>query len=108
MPPRIVLVACREKDLQGARMDYSIWAGEQRVGRLYRKYQSGWFWGINGVICDLTVGVPTHGSEATSFEDARARHRKAFDHWLAWAQAIPRGDLRYPRVSAELKKMGAV
>ena len=108
MPPRIVFVASRETDLHGARPDYSIWAGEQRVGRIYRKYRSGWFWGINTVICDLTVGVPTHGGEATTFEDARARLREAFDHWLTWARAIPRGDLRYPRISEQLKKMGAV
>ena len=100
MSPRIVLVARREKDLQRARPDYSIWAGEQRVGRIYRKHRRSdrefWFWGINGVISDLTVGVPTHGGDATGLEDARARLREAFDHWLVWARAIPRGDLRYP------------
>jgi hypothetical protein len=111
LPPRIVLVARRDKDMMDGSPDYSIWAGEQRVGRIYRKRRTGgrelWFWGINGVVCDLTVGVPTHGGDATSFEDARARLREAFDHWLMWARAIPRGDLRYPRISEQLKKMGA-
>jgi hypothetical protein len=111
LPPRIVLVARREKDLQDGQPDYSIWAGEQRVGRIYRKHRSGdrelWFWGINSVICDLTVGASTQGLDATSFEDARARFRKAFDRWLAWALAIPRGDMKYEPVSAQLKKMDA-
>jgi hypothetical protein len=67
LSPRIVLVARREKDLQGARTDCSIWSGEQRVGRIYRKCRSGWFRGINSVDCDMTVGVPTQGFDATSF-----------------------------------------
>ena len=112
MPPRIVLIARRSKDLQDDRPDYSIWAGGQRVGRIYRKYRSGgrelWFWGISGVICDLTVGIPTHGGDATSLEDARDRLRVAFDHWLAWARAVPRGDMKYERISVELKKMGVL
>jgi hypothetical protein len=112
LPPRIVLVARRDKDLQEGQPDYSIWAGEQRIGRIYRKHRSGdrelWFWRINSVTCDLSVGVPTHGHDATSFEDARAQLRGAFDHWLAWARAMPRGDMRYLRISEELKKMGAV
>ena len=112
MSPRIVLIARREKDLQDGQPDYSIWAGEQRVGRIYRKHRRGdrelWFWGINSVTSDMTVGDPMQGLDAASFEDARARLRVAFDHWLAWALAIPRGDMKYERLSTELKKMGAV
>jgi hypothetical protein len=106
------VLARREKDLMDGQPDYAISAGEQRIGRVYRKHRSSdrelWFWGINSVICDLSVGVPTHGHDATSFEDARARLRVAFDHWLAWARAIPRGDMKYERISVELKTIGAV
>jgi hypothetical protein len=80
---RIVLVARRGKDLQDGAPDYSIWAGQQRVGRIYRKDRSGdrelWFWGMTTVTIDMTVGARTDGFDATSFEDARARLRVAFD-----------------------------
>jgi hypothetical protein len=92
---RIALKAKREADLSSGHPDYSVWAGEQRVGRIYQKHAVGshqyWFWGINEVTCDLTVGVPTYGADATSFEDARAKFRVAFDCWLAW---------RLPRLAA--------
>jgi hypothetical protein len=58
LPPRIVLIARRNKDLQDDRPDYSIWADGQRVSRIYRKYRSGdhelWFWGVDSVICHVT------------------------------------------------------
>jgi hypothetical protein len=37
MPPHIVLVARCDKDLQDGAPDYSIWAGEQRIDRIFRK-----------------------------------------------------------------------
>jgi hypothetical protein len=30
------------------------------------------------------------------------------DHWLEWAMAVPRGDMKYPRISAELKRMQVI
>jgi hypothetical protein len=59
LPPRIELVARREPDLQSGHPDYSVWAGEQRVGRIYQQRSQGreqWFWGRNTVTLDLTVG----------------------------------------------------
>jgi hypothetical protein len=87
MSPRIVL-ARREKDLMDGQPDYAISAGEQRIGRVYRKDRIGdrelWFCGMTSVVFDMTVGVPTHGDGVESFEAARDRLRAAFDHWLAW------------------------
>ena len=42
---------------------------------------------------------------AEGFVDARTKLRAAFDRWLEWALAMPRGDMKYLRISAELKKM---
>jgi hypothetical protein len=106
---RIEPTAKREADLSSGHPDYSIWAGEQRIGRIYQQHALGceqWFWGLNTVTLDTTVGVGTHGT-ADSFDDAKIKFRFAFDHWHDWALAMPRGDMKYPRISAELKKMGA-
>jgi hypothetical protein len=106
---RIELKARREPDLSSGHPDYSVWAGEQRIGRIYQQRSLGyeqWFWGLNTVTLDTTVGVGTHGT-ADSFDDAKIKFRFAFDHWHDWALAMPRGDMKYPRVSAELTKMSA-
>jgi hypothetical protein len=106
---RIEPTAKREADLSSGHPDYSIWAGEQRIGRIYQQHALGceqWFWGLNTVTLDTTVGVGTHGT-ADSFDDAKIKFRFAFDHWHDWALALPRGDMKYPRVSAELMKMSA-
>jgi hypothetical protein len=111
MPHGVELTARHDPDLQGGRPDYSIWAIEQRVGRIYQTHsfapREQWFWGVNAVTLDMTVGVTLHGY-ATSFEDARAKFRVAFDHWLEWALEVPRGDMKYPRISAELMKMKVI
>ena len=62
--------------------------------------------GLTTVALDLTVGTPTHRN-AESFHDAKINFRFAFDHWHDWALAVPRGDMKDPRVSEELKKMEA-
>jgi hypothetical protein len=107
--PRIELTAKREADLSSGHPDYSVWAGALRVGRIYQQQAPGreqWFWGLNTITLDMTVGIATHGT-ADSFDDAQIKFRFAFDHWHDWALAMPRGDMKYPRVSAELEKMGA-
>ncbi len=53
----------------------------------------------------MSIGAVMHG-HATGIEDAKAKLRAAFEKWLAWAQAMPASDLKYPRVHAELRKMG--
>ena len=110
MPPRFELTARRERDLSSGHPDYSVWAGALRVGRIYQQHslaREQWFLALNTVTLDLAVGVPTHGN-ADSLDNAKIKFRCAFDHWHDWALAMPRGDMKYPRVSAELKKMGAV
>jgi hypothetical protein len=80
---RFELMAKREADLSSGHPDYSVWAGEQRVGRIYQQHSPSheqWFWGLTTVTLDLTVGVPTHGN-ADSFDDAKIKFRFAFDHW---------------------------
>ena len=52
MPPRVELTARRERDLSSGHPDYSVWAGEQRVGRIYQQHSLGheqWFWGLTTV-----------------------------------------------------------
>jgi hypothetical protein len=89
--------------------DFFVWAGEQRVGRIYEGYsiptRETWHRAINTVTLDMTVGTATQGY-AESFDDAKAKFRAGFDRWLEWAWAMPRGDMKYPRISAELKNMG--
>jgi hypothetical protein len=110
MRHQIELVARREAR-SSDQPNYGVFAGEQRVGRIYQMYKIGgreqWFWGLNTITSDMTVGVPTQG-DADSFADARVRLRAAFDRWLEWAFAVPRSDMKYPRITIELKKMGAV
>ena len=92
----IELVPQRQDDLQGGRPDYFIFAGAQLVGRIYQSYLSGlgasWFWGVNGLTVDMTVGAVMHG-HATDLQDAKAKLRTAFDRWLEWARAMPADDL---------------
>ena len=108
LPPRIELIARRSQDLQGGYADYQIYAGEQLVGRIYERQAIAgrelWFWGLHTITLDMTVGAPMHGY-AEGFVDARTKLRAAFDRWLEWALAMPRGDMKYLRISAELKKM---
>jgi hypothetical protein len=110
MSHQIELVARREA-MSSGHPNYGVFAGDQRVGRIYQMYTIGgrarWFWGLNTITSDMTVGVLTQG-HADSFAGARANLRAAFDRWLEWAFAIPRSDMKYPKITIELKKMGAV
>ena len=87
-----------------------VYAGQQLVGRIYHthfvKTANGWFWGINSVTVDLSVGAVMSGF-ARDLLDAKAQLRAAFDRWLAWAEAMPKDDLKYPSIAAELKAMNA-
>ena len=109
MAAKIALIPKRQEDLQGGRPDYHIVAGQQLVGRIYKTVMGGntecWFWGVNSVTVDLSVGATMHG-HADSLEQARAKLRAAFDVWLAWARAMPRSDLKYERIATELWRMG--
>ena len=102
----IDLVPHRQDDLHGGRPDYFVYAGAQLVGRIYQSHLSGtsWFWGVNGLTVDMTVGAVMQG-HAKDLPDAKAKLRTAFDRWLEWAQAMPAEDLKQPRLTAELKRM---
>jgi hypothetical protein len=55
----IVLVAKRQEDLQQGKADYLVYAGQQLIGRMYQTnlIHENWFWGVNGLTVDLTVGA---------------------------------------------------
>jgi hypothetical protein len=100
----------READLIAGRTDYSLWAGKQRVGRIYQSSSiapGDWHWAISTLTLDITFRARTQGY-AETFEDAQARARVAFDRWLAWARALPTTDTLYPQVSAELKMISSL
>jgi hypothetical protein len=104
----IDLIPRRQEDLHGNRPDYLVYAGAQLVGRIYQTHLSGlgasWFWGVNGLTVDMTVGATMHG-HAADLQDAKAKLRTAFDRWHQWAMAMPADDLKHPRLAAELKRM---
>ena len=104
------LVAKRQEDLHGGKPDFFVYARSQLVGRIYQTHLTGtsatWFWGINGLMVDVTVGAAMHG-HASDFEDAKAKLRGAFERWTEWAAAMPIDDLKYPTIAAELKAMNA-
>jgi hypothetical protein len=110
MPTRIELVARRQPDLHGGHPDYFVVAGEQHVGRIYQTHLSStsdnWWWGINGLTVDLSIGAVMHG-HAASLEDALPKLRAAFDLWLVWARAMPVTDLKHRALVEELSAMGA-
>jgi hypothetical protein len=60
----VELIARRIEDLSDGHPDYLVYAGKQRVGRIYRTHfdstAEGWFWGVNGVTVDVTVGAVMH------------------------------------------------
>ena len=62
-PPHIDLVA--KLNRAHARPDYDIFAGDQRVGRVYLMHTTSksesWWWGLNEVMVDSTIGVPIKG-----------------------------------------------
>ncbi|WP_068018928.1 hypothetical protein [Rhodoplanes sp. Z2-YC6860] len=98
----------RQDDLHGGRPDYHIYAGEQMVGRIYKTMMAGnteaWFWGVNGLTADLSIG-PMYGHTET-LEEARAKLRETFDRWLAWARSVSKDDLKYRDITTELWRMG--
>jgi hypothetical protein len=98
-------VARRQK-LDDGRQSYLVYAGAQLVGRMYRCHgvQELWFWGVNAVTLDATVAQSMHGF-ADDLAEAKEKLRTAFDSWMEWALAMPPGDMKYQRISAELKKM---
>lgn len=104
----IELVAKRQDDLQQGKPDYLVYAGEQLVGRMYRMnpFDETWFWGVNGVTVDMSVGAVMHGY-ANGIDDAKAKLRVAFDRWLVWAKGLPAADRKHLLVSAELARIGA-
>lgn len=91
--------------------DFHIFAGEQRVGRIYRYHVTNptetWWWGFNTICCDSTFEHQSKGYTKT-FEEARSAFRVAFDHWLVWARAIKVWDLKRAMVDENLRKIGAV
>ena len=62
---RVALVAKRQEDLHGGKPDYFVYAGSQLFGRIYQTHLTGssdnWFWGINGLTVDLSVGAVITG-----------------------------------------------
>ena len=101
---RIELVAKRQDDLEGDRPDYSVYAGEQLVGRVYcqvkRSDVEEWFWSVNALTVDRTIGIAMHGY-AADLDDAKDKLRAAFEAWLLWARAVPLSDLKRPHVEEE-------
>jgi hypothetical protein len=108
---RIELVAKRQDDLEGDRPDYSVYAGEQLVGRVYcqvkRSDVEEWFWSVNALTVDRTIGIAMHGY-AADLDDAKDKLRAAFEAWLLWARAVPLSDLKRPHVEEELKHMARI
>jgi hypothetical protein len=104
--PEILLVPRRQPDLQNGHPDYHVYAGEQLIARFYQVNSTGWVWSINGVLFDSTVDWPMKG-HASDLAEARRCVRQAFDKYLPWALAIPKDDLKYLRVSQDLRQMGA-
>jgi hypothetical protein len=107
---RIDLIAKRqEDDLHNGHPDYHVYAGRQMVGRIYKTHltatKDNWFWGINAITWDMSLGEVMHGS-ATGLDDAKMKLRATFEKWLVWALAIPATDLKHPHIAEELSKMG--
>ena len=107
-PPHIDLVA--KLNRAHARPDYDIFAGDQRVGRIYLMHQSSkaesWLWSLNSVMVDSTIGVPIKGY-TDSLPKAQESFRSTFNRWLEWARTLPSRDLKHKQVWIELRKMGA-
>lgn len=101
----VQLIPRRQPDLQQGFRDYHIYAGEQRVGRIYQTHKTGWWWGINSVMLDMTVGVVLQGYVGTQ-QEAQKNLRTAFDVWLAWALAMPASDLKFEQIDKNLKAIG--
>src|SRR5215207_1476440 len=105
---RIDLVARRQEDLSQCYPYFHVYAGNQLVGRIYQTHftglSQGWFWGINGLTVDLSIGAVMHGY-AAGFSEAKTKLRAAFNSWVEWAEAVPKNDLKYPSLAAQLKAM---
>jgi hypothetical protein len=106
----IKLVAKRQEDLHNGHPDYQVYAGSQMVGRIYQTHLTAtrdqWFWGVNAVTFDTSVGAVMHGN-AAGLDDAKTKLRAAFERWLIWAKSLPVTDLKHPHIAEELRNMGA-
>jgi len=106
-PPYVDLVPKLRTDLSYPQ--YDIFAGEQLVGVIHRNVPTAtseiWFWAINTVMVDSTVGAAMKGYNR-GLDSAKADFRQAFDVWLAWAIAMPKWDLKRPRIDKNLKAIG--
>jgi hypothetical protein len=107
--PHIELVARRGKDTHDGRPDYEIYAGQQRVGRIYLAVMAGakdgWVWNINTVFLDTRLGKL--GGTSADMDDALRQFRVAFDVWLGWALAQPQTHLSFFVIDRQLRAIGA-
>ena len=105
----IALIAKRQEDLHNGHPDYHVYAGAQKVGRIYQTHLSAtrdqWFWGVNAVTFDMSLGAVMHGF-AKDLDEAKAKLRMAFDEWLVWGQTVEEDDPKRRRVLEELSNMG--
>jgi hypothetical protein len=109
MAPYIDLIARRSEELHDGRPDYSIYAGAQRVGRIYQTIGPGgrgvWIWNVNTVLSDTRLG--RLGGQANDMDDALRQFRPAFETWLSWALAQPQTHLSFFVIDRQLRAIGA-
>jgi hypothetical protein len=69
-------------------IDYSVFAGTWNIGRIYERHgfptEVRFFWSLYGLVLTRPPGIPTDGSEP-SLEAAKARLKRSWDAWKAWA-----------------------
>jgi hypothetical protein len=107
---RIELIARRQEDRHNGHPDYHVY-GRQPARRPHLSdtptaTRDQWFWSVNAVTLDMTVGHVIHGY-ATGLDDAKAKLRAAFERWMTWARSVPMTDLKHSHIAEELKNMGA-
>ena len=57
-------------------------ASGSSAARTRRTSDEDWFWGVNGLTVDMTVGAVIHGY-TSGIDDAKAKLRAAFDMWTS-------------------------
>jgi hypothetical protein len=55
----------------------------------------------------IAVQHRAYAGYAADLPDAKRKLRAAFERWLEWAEAMPKDDLKYLSIAAELKTMNA-
>lgn len=108
-PPKIILKAVRQNDLDNGRPDSHIIANGYPVGRIHLTNQADkvlWYWALGSVWTSAENGIAMHGY-APTMEAARAMLRTSFDQWLEWILAIPPEHLGFRTIDEELRKIGA-